>query len=34
VQVNAGLRTVQAELFPQVSVGDAPVPVEAGGGAK
>ena len=34
VQVNAGLRTVQAELFPQVSIGDAPVPVEAGGGAR
>jgi len=27
VEVNAGLNTVQAELFPQVSIGDAPVPV-------
>ena len=33
VEVNAGMRTVQAELFPSVSVGDAPVPVGAGGGA-
>ncbi len=33
VEVNAGLRSVQAELFPAVSVGDAPVPVGAGGGA-
>ena len=33
VEVNAGLRTVQAELFPSVSVGDAPVPVGAAGGA-
>jgi biopolymer transport protein ExbD len=32
VEVNAGLRTVQAELFPSVSVGDAPVPVGAAGG--
>ncbi len=31
VEVNAGLSTVQAELFPQVSIGDAPVPVAAGG---
>jgi biopolymer transport protein ExbD len=29
VEVNAGLSTVQAELFPQVSIGDAPVPVAA-----
>jgi biopolymer transport protein ExbD len=34
VQVNAGLSTVQAELFPSVSIGDAPVPVAAGGGAR
>ena len=33
VEVNAGLSTVQAELFPSVSVGDAPVPVGAAGGA-
>ena len=33
VEVNAGLSSVQAELFPAVSVGDAPVPVGAGGGA-
>lgn len=32
VEVNAGLSTVQAELFPAVSVGDAPLPVETGGG--
>ena len=32
VEVNAGLRTVQAELFPSVSIGDAPVPVGTGGG--
>jgi biopolymer transport protein ExbD len=31
VEVNAGLSTVQAELFPQVSIGDAPVPVGPGG---
>jgi len=37
VEVNAGLNTVQAELFPQVSIGDAPVaastsaPAAAGG---
>ncbi|MGH8254334.1 MAG: ExbD/TolR family protein [Steroidobacteraceae bacterium] len=31
VEVNAGLSTVQAELFPQVSIGDAPVPVGTGG---
>ena len=31
VEVNAGLSTVQAELFPQVAIGDAPVPVNAGG---
>jgi biopolymer transport protein ExbD len=31
VEVNAGLSTVQAELFPQVSIGDAPVPVAPGG---
>ena len=33
VEVNAGLNTVQAELFPNVSIGDAPVPVGNGGGA-
>ena len=33
VEVNAGLSTVQAELFPAVSIGDAPVPI-AGGGVK
>jgi len=27
VEVNAGLSSVQAELFPEVSIGDAPVPV-------
>jgi len=27
VEVNAGLTSVQAELFPEVSIGDAPVPV-------
>jgi len=27
VEVNAGLSSVQAELFPDVSIGDAPVPV-------
>jgi biopolymer transport protein ExbD len=32
VEVNAGLSTVQAELFPDVSIGDAPVPVGSGGG--
>ena len=32
VEVNAGLSTVQAELFPAVSVGDAPLPVAAVGG--
>jgi biopolymer transport protein ExbD len=26
VEVNAGLNTIQAELFPNVSIGDAPVP--------
>jgi biopolymer transport protein ExbD len=31
VEVNAGLSTVQAELFPAVSIGDAPVPVGAAG---
>jgi biopolymer transport protein ExbD len=31
VEVNAGLSTVQAELFPLVSIGDAPVPVGPGG---
>ena len=25
VEINAGLKTVQAELFPEVSIGDAPV---------
>jgi len=33
VEVNAGLSTVQAALFPEVSIGDAPIPV-AGGGAR
>lgn len=33
VEVNAGLTTVQAELFPEVSIGDAPIPVAAGGGS-
>jgi biopolymer transport protein ExbD len=33
VEVNAGLSTVQAELFPEVSIGDAPVPVGDGGGS-
>ena len=32
VEVNAGLNTVQAELFPDVSIGDAPVPVGDAGG--
>jgi biopolymer transport protein ExbD len=32
VEVNAGLSTVQAELFPDVSIGDAPVPVGSSGG--
>jgi biopolymer transport protein ExbD len=27
VEVNAGLQSVQAELFPEVSIGDAPIPV-------
>jgi len=26
VEVNAGLNTVQAELFPDISMGDAPAP--------
>ena len=34
VEVNAGLSTVQAELFPEVSIGDAPVPVGNGGGSR
>jgi biopolymer transport protein ExbD len=34
VEVNAGLNTIQAELFPNVSIGDAPVPVGNGGGAR
>jgi biopolymer transport protein ExbD len=34
VEVNAGLNTIQAELFPNVSIGDAPVPVGDGGGAQ
>jgi len=33
VEVNAGLSTVQAALFPDVSIGDAPIPV-AGTGAR
>ena len=34
VEVNAGLSTVQAELFPDVSIGDAPIPIgDAGAGA-
>ena len=31
VEVNAGLSSVQAELFPEVSIGDAPVPVSDAG---
>ena len=31
VEVNAGLNTIQAELFPNVSIGDAPV--DDGGGS-
>lgn len=35
LEVNAGLSTVQAELFPDVSIGDAPLQdAPAGGGAK
>jgi hypothetical protein len=34
VEVNAGLNTIQAELFPNVSIGDAPVPVGDAGGAQ
>ena len=34
VEVNAGLHTIQAELFPNVSIGDAPVPVGDAGGAQ
>jgi biopolymer transport protein ExbD len=34
VEVNAGLSSVQAELFPQVSIGDAPVPVGNAGAAR
>jgi len=33
VEVNAGLSTLQAELFPEVSIGDAPVPVGNAGAA-
>jgi len=33
VEVNAGLSTQQAELFPEVSIGDAPVPVGNPGAA-
>jgi biopolymer transport protein ExbD len=33
VEVNVGLSTQQAELFPQVSIGDAPVPVSGAGAA-
>jgi biopolymer transport protein ExbD len=33
VEVNAGLNTIQAELFPDVSIGDAPVAVGDGGTA-
>ena len=33
VEVNAGLNTVQAELFPDVAIGDAPVPVGDAGGS-
>ena len=33
VEVNAGLSTVQAELFPAVSIGDAPLPIANAGGA-
>jgi biopolymer transport protein ExbD len=31
-EVNAGMSTVQAELFPDVSIGDAPLIESAGGG--
>ncbi len=34
VEVNAGLSTLQAELFPEVSIGDAPVPVGNAGAAQ
>ncbi len=34
VEVNAGLNTIQAELFPNVSIGDAPVPVGDAGAAR
>jgi hypothetical protein len=30
VEINAGLQSVQAELFPEVSIGDAPIPVGDG----
>jgi biopolymer transport protein ExbD len=33
-EVNAGLSTVQAELFPDVSIGDAPLIEPAGGGQR
>jgi len=33
VEVNAGLSTLQAELFPEVSIGDAPVAVGNAGAA-
>jgi len=33
VEVNAGLNTLQAELFPDVAIGDAPVPVGDTGGS-
>jgi hypothetical protein len=31
-EVNAGMSTVQAELFPDVSIGDAPLLESVGGG--
>ncbi len=34
VEVNAGLNTIQAELFPDVAIGDAPVPVGDAGGTR
>jgi biopolymer transport protein ExbD len=33
VEVNAGLNTIQAELFPDVAIGDAPVAVDEAGGS-
>jgi biopolymer transport protein ExbD len=33
VEINAGLNTVQAELFPDISIGDAPVVADTAGAA-